>query len=373
MKDSKIRSPFGHFVRKEFFHIIRDRRTMLILLGMPVVQVLLFGFAISTEVKDIRVAVLAPVHDVETRRIVERFDASDCFTVRAYLDSPGAIDRAFQDGTADFVIVFSPHFADRLYTAEGSQIQLITDATDTNTARTAVMYASEIVGSWLSGQQAVRAPGGVVPVLHMLYNPQMKSSFQFVPGVMGLILMLICAMMTSISIVREKETGTMETLLVSPVKPLYIIVAKMTPYLLLSCVNFATILALAVWLLGVPVEGSLFWLSAVSLVYILAALALGLLISTAARTQMSAMLISAVVLMLPVIMLSGMIFPIESMPQILQTLSCIIPARWYIAAIRKLMIEGLPVDSVAAELAVLAAMALALTAASLKKFKNRLE
>jgi ABC-2 type transport system permease protein len=373
MKGSKTHSYiFGHFVRKEFFHIIRDRRTMLILLGMPVVQVLLFGFTISTEVKDLRVAVLAPVHDELTRRIVEQLDASAYFTVSAYLDSPDDIDRAFQDGTADFAVVFSPHFADRLYTVEGSQIQWIPDATDINTARTAVMYASQIVAS-LTMPQAGQSPGGIVPGLHMLYNPQMKSSFQFVPGVMGLILMLICAMMTSISIVREKETGTMETLLVSPVKPFYIILSKMTPYLLLSCINCATILAVAVWLLDVPMKGSLFWVSAVSLVYILSGLALGLLISTAARTQMAALLISAVVLMLPVIMLSGMIFPIESMPEILQALSCIIPARWYIAAIRKLMIEGLAVDHVTVELAVLAGMALLLTAASLKRIKNRLE
>ncbi|MDR1675944.1 MAG: ABC transporter permease [Tannerella sp.] len=367
---SILNSPF---IRKEFLHIFRDRRTMLILLGMPVVQIILFGFAISTEVKNIRVAAIAPVHDEATRRIVERMDASEYFTFAGYLDSPGDVDRAFQEGTADFVVVFSPHFAGRLYTPEGSQIQWIPDATETNTAATVVMYATSIVHDWLGELTATPSVRGVTPSLRMMYNPQMKSSYNFVPGVMGLILILICAMMTSISIVREKETGTMELLLVSPVRPLYLILAKMTPYLVLSLVNFASVLVLSVTLLDMPLEGSLFWVTALSVIYILAALSLGLLISTVARTQMAAMLVSAVVLMLPVIMLSGMIFPVESMPDILQALSCIIPARWYIHALKKLMIEGLPVTCVVRELGILSAMTACLILISLKKFKNRLE
>jgi ABC-2 type transport system permease protein len=346
---------------------------MLILLGMPIVQIVLFGFAISTEVKNIRIAVLAPMHDEATRQIVERFDASEYFTVTDYLDSPGDIDRAFQQSATDFVIAFAPHFADRLFTPGGSQIQWIPDATDTNTATTVVMYASEIVRSWLAEQSYARPAGGISPSVRMLYNPQMKNSYQFVPGVMGLILMLVCAMMTSISIVREKETGTMEVLLVSPVKPIYIILAKMTPYLALSCVNFATILTLSVVLLDVPVTGSLWGITGLSVIFILVSLALGLLISTVAETQMAAMLLSAAVLMLPVIMLSGMIFPVESMPAILQYITCIIPARWYIEALKKLMIEGLPVGYVMKEMAILTTMAVALTGISLKKFKNRLE
>jgi ABC-2 type transport system permease protein len=364
----------SQFVKKEFLHIIRDPRTMLLLLGMPVVQVILFGFAISTEVKNIRVAVLAPVRDEATRQIVERIDASEYFIFETYLDSPGDIDRVFQSDRADFVIAFSPHFADRLHTLEGAEIQWIPDATDTNTANAGVMYASEIVRTWLAeAAPPATQPRGIMPSVRMLYNPQMKSSYQFVPGVMGLILMLICAMMTSISIVREKETGTMEVLLVSPVRPIYIILSKMTPYLVLSCVNFATILTLSVALLDVPVTGSLWAIAGLSVLFILVSLALGLLISTVARTQMAAMLVSAVVLMMPVLMLSGMIFPIENLPLVLQAIACIIPARWYIEALKKLMIEGLPVGYVMKEIAILAVMAVALTGISLKNFKNKLE
>ena len=212
----------------------------------------------------------------------------------------------------------------------------------------------------------------IVPQLKLLYNPQMKSAYNFVPGVMGLILMLICAMMTSISIVREKETGTMEVLLVSPVKPLFIILAKAVPYFVLSFVNLTTILLLSVYVLDVPVAGSLFWL-VVSLLFIFVSLALGLLISTVTRTQVAAMLVSGLMLMMPTMLLSGMIFPIESMPVILQAISAVLPARWYIQAVRKLMIEGVDVSLVLMEVGILATMAVLLITVSFKKFKHRLE
>lgn len=207
----------------------------------------------------------------------------------------------------------------------------------------------------------------------MLYNPQMKSAYNFVPGVMGLILMMICAMMTSISIVREKETGTMEVLLVSPVKPLFIILAKAVPYFVLSFVNLITILLLSVYVLHVPVAGSLFWLVVVSLLFIFVSLALGLLISTVTHTQVAAMLVSGLMLMMPTMLLSGMIFPVESMPVILQSISTVIPARWYIQAVRKLMIEGVDISLVLTEIGILAVMAVLLITVSFKKFKNRLE
>ena len=364
---------FFAFIKKEFFHILRDKRTILILLGMPVVQIILFGFAISTEVKNIKVAALVPVHDEATRQIIERIDANECFVFTKILSSPNEITKAFQNGTADFVIAFSPHFENRIYSKEGSQIQLITDGTDTNTSTAIVMYASNIIRSFLTEKYPTIAAPGIQPSIRMLYNPQMKSAYTFVPGVMGLIMILICAMMTSISIVREKESGTMEVLLVSPVRPIYIILSKMVPYFVLSCVSFALILGLSVFLLGVPMEGSLSTLCLLSLLYIIVSLSLGLLISTVANTQISAMLFSGMVLMMPVIFLSGMIFTIESMPNILQWISNIVPARWYIEAVKKLMIEGLSFEYVAKEFCVLFVMALFLIGVSLKKFKYRLE
>lgn len=364
---------FLAFVRKEFYHIFRDRRTMLILLGMPVVQIILFGFAISTEVKNVRVTVLDPSNDVMTRRIIDRIGASEYFVVDRLVHSPEELEKVFREGDTDLAVVFSTHFADDIYTGE-SQVQLVADATDPNMATTRTNYAAGIIAFV---QQEMLPPGAavatIVPDLKLLYNPQMKSAYNFVPGVMGLILMLICAMMTSISIVREKETGTMEILLVSPVKPLFVILSKAVPYFVLSFVNLVTILLLSVFVLDVPVAGSLFWLIIVSLLFIFVSLALGLLISSVTRTQVAAMLASGLILMMPTMILSGMIFPLESMPLILQVISDVLPARWYIEAVRKLMIEGVDVTLVLKEIAILALMATVLITVSFKKFKNRLE
>jgi len=361
---------FIAFVKKEFYHIFRDRRTMLILLGMPVVEIILFGFAISTEVKNVRLAVLDPSNDVVTRKIIDRLDASEYFTVTARFHSPQA---AFRKNKIDMAIVFGERFADGLYKGD-ARVQLIADATDPNMSTSQTNYAASIVSS--VGQKMLPSNVSVsrlIPDIKLLYNPQMKSAYNFVPGVMGLILMLICAMMTSISIVREKETGTMEVLLVSPVKPLFIVLAKAIPYFVLSFVNLTTILLLSVFVLDVPVVGSLFWLVMVSLLFIFVSLALGLLISSVTSTQVAAMLASGMILMMPTMVLSGMIFPVESMPIVLQVISDIIPARWYIQAVRKLMIEGVPVVLVLKEIGILLLMAIVLITISIKKFKYRLE
>lgn len=364
---------FVAFIKKEFFHIFRDKRTMMILLGMPVVQIILFGFAISTEVKNVRLAVLDPSDDVITRKIIDRLDASEYFSVQRLLHSPQEVEKAFRENEVDMALVFDTRFADGLYDGD-ARLQLIADATDPNVATTQANYAAGIIASV---QQEMLPPGmaesSIVPDIKLLYNPQMKSAYNFVPGVMGLILMLICAMMTSISIVREKETGTMEILLVSPVKPLFIILAKAVPYFVLSFVNLATILLLSVYVLHVPVAGSLFWLIAVSLLFIFVSLALGLLISSVTRTQVAAMLASGLILMMPTMLLSGMIFPVESMPLPLRLLSDVLPARWYIQAVRKLMIEGVAVSLVWKEVGILLVMAVALVTVSLKKFRHRLE
>ena len=351
---------FIAFVKKEFYHIFRDRRTMLILLGMPVVEIILFGFAISTEVKNVRLAVLDPSNDVVTRKIIDRLDASEYFTVTARFHSPQEMEAAFRKNKIDVAIVFGERFADGLYKGD-ARVQLIADATDPNMSTSQTNYAASIVSS--VGQEMLPSNVSVsrlIPDIKLLYNPQMKSAYNFVPGVMGLILMLICAMMTSISIVREKETGTMEVLLVSPVKPLFIVLAKAIPYFVLSFVNLTTILLLSVFVM-------------VSLLFIFVSLALGLLISSVTSTQVAAMLASGMILMMPTMVLSGMIFPVESMPIVLQVISDIIPARWYIQAVRKLMIEGVPVVLVLKEIGILLLMAIVLITISIKKFKYRLE
>ena len=359
---------FWAFIKIEFFHIFRDRRTMLILLGMPVLQIILFGFAITTELNHSRVAVLDPSKDAVTTRITERIDENRYFSVVKELSSASDIETVFRHDEADIVVAFTPDFDANLSTGEAG-IQLVVDATDPNTGNMMAGYVQGIVGQALqSGTQS-----SPIVQTHLLFNPQMKSAYNFVPGVMGLILMLICAMMTSISIVREKETGTMEVLLVAPIRPIFIILAKAVPYLVLSCVNLITILLLSVYVLHVPVEGSLWTLSFLSLLLIAVALSLGLLISCVVQNQVAAMIVSGMGLMMPVMLLSGMIFPIESMPAVLQWISNIIPARWYIQAVKKVMIEGLGMAAVWHEALILSGMAALLIGLSLKKFKERLE
>ena len=366
---------FIAFVKKEFYHILRDKRTILILLVMPIVQIILFGFAITTEVKNTPMAILDPSKDAATRQITERLAASDYFTLVRELYTPEDVEKAFQTGDAKLVVVFSENFQDNLIHTGEAAVQVIADATDPNQANTFANYASNIVNQWRMDKVGAEnfQPVRIIPEIKMLYNPQMKGAYNFVPGVMGLVLILICAMMTSVSIVREKETGTMEILLVSPVKPIYIILAKITPYFVLSIINLTSILLLSVFVLDVPIAGSLFLLILFSLLFIFVGLSLGLFVSNMVKTQVAAMLISVVVMMMPTMLLSGMIFPIESMPKILQWISVIPPNRWYVEGVIKLMIMGVEAKYVLKEFAILSFAAIVLLSVSLKKFSIRIK
>ncbi len=353
---------FVSFILKEARHILRDRRTMLTLFGMPVTMMIIFGFAISTDVRNVRTVVVLSSLDSETRRATDRLAQSEYFEVVDKADTPAEAERLIRNQQADVAVVFSPAFASR----HGS-IQVLTDGSDPNMAQ---LYANYLEQTLLNDS------GGERPFtlnLSLLYNPQMRSSYNFVPGIMGMLLMLICALMTSVSIVREKERGTMEVLLVSPVRPLVIIAAKVIPYLVLAFGILALILLISRFVLGVPVSGALGWILAVSGIYVVVALSLGVLISIVARTQLAALLASAMMLILPCILLSGMMFPIESMPEALQYVSAVMPPRYYVSAIRKLMVMGVGIDKVTHELAVLATMAVALMSLALWKFNDRLE
>lgn len=350
---------FISFIIKETRHILRDKRTMLILFGMPVVMMLLFGFAISTDVKNVRTVVVLSSVDHETQKKVEALGASEYFNILYKVNTPAEAEQLIRRQKADIAIVFGQDFASR-----HSGIQLITDGADPNMAQMYSNYAMQILSSSFTHHSPLSNK--------LLYNPQMRSCYNFVPGIMGMLLMLICAMMTSISIVREKERGTMEVLLVSPVRPLMIIIAKAAPYLILAFIILSAILLISKYILLVPLAGSLFWIVAVSGIYIIVALSLGLLISTVAKTQLVALLASAMMLIMPCILLSGMMFPVESMPEILQYVASILPPRYYIAAMRKLMIMGVGIDKVAHEVLVLCMMAFVLLSAALLKFNKRL-
>ena len=348
---------FISFVIKETRHILRDKRTMLILFGMPVVMMLIFGFAITTDVKNVRTVVVTSQMDLQTQRAVERISQSEYFTITQTVNTPKDAELLIRNQKADMAIVFAPDFA-----SKHRGIQIIVDGADPNMAQQWTNYATNVI---------TNMPGGVVNA-KLLYNPQMRSAYNFVPAILGMLLMLVCAMMTSISIVREKERGTMELLLVSPVRPLMIMIAKVVPYLVLAFAILTTILLMARYVLDVPLAGSIVWIYVISTIYIILALSLGLLISTIATTQLMALLLSAMVLLMPIVMLSGMIFPVESMPEVLQWIAALVPPRYYIQAMRKLMIMGVDISNVVREIYILSAMALSLLIVALAKFKKRL-
>ena len=356
---------FWSFIIKETQHIMRDRRTMMILFGMPIILMLIFGFAISTDVRNVRTVVVMSQIDHQTQRMINALDESEYFNVLYKVHTPAEAEQLIRNQKADMGIVFSADFA-----SKHGGIQLITDGTDPNMAQQYNNYASQIMGTQLMNVMQKKAPSAIA--LKMLYNPQMKSSYNFVPGIMGILLMLICAMMTSISIVREKERGTMEVLLVSPVRPFLIILAKAVPYLVLAFVVLLAILLMSRYVLFVPIAGSLWLILLVSTIYIFMALSLGLLISTIAKTQMAALLMSAVMLLMPCTMLSGMMFPIESMPHILQWVAALIPPRYYISAMRKLLIMGVSFRYVLSEVITLLGMTALFLTVALLKFNKRL-
>jgi len=362
---------FLSFVIKESKHILRDKRTMLILFGMPVVLMLLFGFAITTDVRNVRTVVVTSLTDADTQAAIERLSQSQYFTITATVGTPQQAELLIRSQKADMALI--PGIS---HAGQGRRVvwQIMVDGADPNMAQQWTTYAQSVLMQPVGGRHL---PGAISPgnglSLRLLYNPQMLSAYNFVPAIMGMLLMLICAMMTSISIVREKEKGTMEVLLVSPVKPLMVIIAKAVPYLVLAFAILVTILLMARYVLGVPLAGSLFWIIAVSLLYILLALSLGLLISNVAQTQLVALLLSAMVLLMPVVMLSGMLFPVESMPSILQWVSAVVPPRYYIEAMRKLMIMGVGIGAIAKEVTVLAVMTAFFLTVALAKFNQRLE
>jgi len=344
------------------------------LLAFPVIMIILFGFGITTEIQNSNIAIYDPSHDQATRDIINKLETSEYFTLQEQLNDPGHIETIFKKGKIGLMVVFGDSFYENLMHTGEAQVLLIADGTDPNTASTLTNYASRIIMMYQQELMGIeRLPFQIQTEVKLLYNPTMKSAYNIVPGVMGMVLMLICALMTSVSIAREKEMGTMEVILVSPMPPILIILSKVVPYFLISIINFTTVLTIAVTALDVPVNGNLALLYFVSIIFIFVALSLGLLISSVTDKQQVAMLISAMGLMMPVVMLSGLMFPIENMPVILQALAQIIPAKWYITAIRDIMIKGLGISGIFVELSVLGFMAFILVIASLRKFKIRLE
>lgn len=365
---------FKGFIQKEFYHIFRDRRSLFIIFGMPIAQILLFGFAITNEINNVDIAIFDHSKNATTKEIINKIAASKYFSIKQMVTREAEIASVFQKGKVKAVLNFEKDFSKNLIKERKATIQIITDATDPNTANTISNYVNAILQHYQKHlNKEITIAYQIVPQTRMVYNPELKNVYMFVPGVMTIILMLVSAMMTSISITREKELGTMEILLVSPLKPIQVIIGKVFPYIFLSIINAIVIVLLSVFIFNMPIQGSLILLALESVLFIITSLALGILISTISVTQQTAMMISLMGLMLPVILLSGFIFPISSMPMPLQIISHIVPAKWFIIIIKGIMLKGVGLQFIWKETLILMGMTVFFIALSVKKYKIRLE
>lgn len=356
------------FIRKEFAHVLRDRKTLLILFGLPIVQILIFGFALTNEVRNAKIVIYDQAQDVASQQLISKIEASRYFDIAYAVMDRSGIDAAFKKGDIRLAVIFPQGFNNDLLHTHHAQIQIIADGAGPNTATTLTSYITSIIQDYMAAQE----PFQISPQIRYLYNPQLKGAPNFVPGVMSLVLMLVCVMMTAVSIVREKETGTMEVLLVSPFSPLMVIISKAIPYLLLSLINVTTILLLSTFVLKLPINGSIPLLFAESTLFIITCLTLGIFISVKTSSQQVAMLISLMGMMLPTILFSGFMFPVENMPLPLQLISNIVPSKWYYNIVKAIMIKGLGFSAVWKETLILAGITVVLLFVSFKSFKIRL-
>lgn len=361
------------FIIKEFYHVLRDWKTLLLLFGLPVAQIVLFGFALSNEVKNTKIVVCDYAKDAGSQRIIQMLEISNNFEIEKAVWNEKEIENTFKEGKIKLALIIPEHFSNDLSHLNKAQIRIIADASDPNLATTLTNYVTSIIMGYqkeLIGTNTY--PLQINPEIRMLYNPELKGATNFVPGVMALVLLLVCVLMTSVSIVKEKEMGTMEVLLVSPLHPFRVIIAKALPYLALSIINLSVIFLLSVTLLGLQINGSLLLLFGISILFILCALSIGLLISNVTQSQQIAMLISLLGMLLPTLLLTGFMFPVENMPIALQWLSNIVPSKWYYIMIKSIMIKGLGFSAIWKETLILFGMTCFLFFMSIKKFKIRL-
>ncbi len=365
---------FWVFVKKEWLHIFRDRKTLFILFGMPIAQILIFGFALSNEVKNSKIAILDQSKDKTSQYLIERIQASRYFDIEEFLNSEHELEPVFKKGNVKMVVVFPPNFDHQLFHQHEGNVQLISDASDPNVGTTMVSYMNAILNDYQNELLVNnKIPYTIKAEARMIYNPQLKAAYNFVPGVMSMVLLLICSLMTSVAIVREKEMGTMEVLLVSPLKPVWIVISKTIPYLVLSFVDICIILLLSYFVLDVPVKGSLILLLAESTLFIITSLSLGMFVSSIAATQTAAMFGTLVGLFMPTLMFSGFMFPVDNMPIPLQLISNILPSKWFFYIVKSVMIKGLGFFAIWKETLILIGMTAMMFIISIRKFDKRLK
>lgn len=363
---------FSYFIKKEFLHIFRDSRSLIILFALPLIQIILFGFALTNEIKNVNFAVYDKSKSALSQRLINKLNATDYFTLLAYIENEDSLEEALISNQNKLVLVIDSKFAKVHPQARQGKLQLLLDASDPNIASNIRAYVNNIVGDF-TREEFLQQQDNQVITSKMFYNSQVKTAYFFIPGLMAFILTLISAFMTSITLTREKELGNMEILLISPLKPYQIIVGKVIPYAILSLVNIANILLLGKYVFGMPFNGSLSLLVLESSLFLLNSLALGILISSFTESRQVAMMIALAGLLLPTMLLSGFIFPISNMPKILQVFSQFIPATHFITILKGIMIKGVGISYLVKETSILAILTILFIAIAIKKFNVRLD
>lgn len=358
--------------RKEFLHIIHDPRSLIILFLMPLLQLTMFGYALKMEIQQVKLGIVDYSRSIQSRELIQYFSGSDFFRPVLYEKELIRVDQLFKNRQAQVVLIIPVDFSEQLQRSKYTPVQVIVDAADANAATSIRQYMIQVFNNYNQDHSpAVSMPFEIESTI--LYNPDKKSTYFFVPGLIALLLVMISALLTSIAITREKETGTMEQILVSPVRPLQIIIGKVIPYIFLAFGIGLVILLTGVFLFKVPFEGSIFLLLLLSTLYIITALSLGLMISAISHTQQVAMMMALIVTLLPTLMLSGFIFPIASMPRLLQYFTYLVPARYYLHIVRGIILKGSTLNNLILPTMFLFLMSGFLLIIALRKFSLTLE
>lgn len=360
-------------LRKEWYHILRDRRTLFVIVFYPIAQVVLFGSSIRTDVRDVRLAIVDPTPDATTLAIRDRFSATGVFRIVAVAATDAPLTHLFQTDSVQVAVAFQPRFGERLARGEAAQVLVFSDATEPNSGTSRQLYARSVLQDYQSDIGLRSGSIRIVPRVRSRFNPTRVSTNLFVPGLMAVILTIIAALMTALSLTREKETGTMEVLLVSPLRPWQIIVGKIAPYLTIGFLGVLSVYSVARIVFHVPMHGSLVLLMAEGMLFIVVSLSIGILVSARTSSQRVAMLAAVMITLLPTQMLSGVVFPVESMPPFLQLTSNLVPARWFVVIARGIMLKGVGLAYLWQETLVLGVMAAVLLIASTRSFKVRLQ
>lgn len=365
-------SRFYAIIQKEFIHVFKDKASFIIVLMMPIMFSLIFGYAVTTDIEDIQIAILDNDKTVESREIIEKFGTSDYFLTNYYVSSIDEVESLIGSNKVKGALIIPSGFSSAIQRGEDGNYQLILDGADPNVSRVALQYGNMIASQYKLTKGMVEGDATFGISTRVWYNPNMKSAMFIIPALIGLIMQNITILLTAFSLVREREKGTIEQLIVSPIKPFELILGKMIPYIIIGSFDFLLALFFGTWYFGVPIVGSLGLLIGLGFGFVIVALALGMLLSTIAKTQLEAMQL-VIITLLPSVILSGFMFPVEAMPLPIQMISRVIPLTYFITILRGIILKGVGIEYLWTEVYTLIIMGIVLMTLATMRFRKKLD